>query len=217
MSPWDWPFVVCDARHRQDRSHSQRRMCTRRAIPAHMQAIATSPPGKYGHGPYQVRPWVFQRGRGWCAGNGDLKMTQWPESLRSNAERGQSSEHLPPRRPTIAPNPILAIVRMLSVSSFRAGGRSPFVVRLIATQIRVNKSVPLAAVRNTSLNLGSWWDMEKFSAKAFFDIGGLLQTLRIAEVADKVIDADSQLTTWVAKLGTQVEAIRLQRFAGKSD
>jgi hypothetical protein len=59
--------------------------------------------------------------------------------------------------------------------------------------------------------------MEKFSAKAFFDIGGLLQTLRIAEVADKVIDADSQLTTWVAKLGTQVEAIRLQRFAGKSD
>jgi hypothetical protein len=61
MSHWDWPFVVCDARHRQDRSHSQRRMCTRRAIPAHMQAIATSPPGKYGHGPYQVRPWVFQR------------------------------------------------------------------------------------------------------------------------------------------------------------
>jgi hypothetical protein len=61
-------------------------------------------------------------------------------------------------------------------------------------------------------SLLSWWDMEKFSAKTFFDVGTLLQNLIIVKVvADTAIHADSPVTKFLSDLCGHVQGIGLRQ------
>jgi hypothetical protein len=81
----------------------------------------------------------------------------------------------PPRRPTIAPKPILARSKSdVTVFSRSGGGDSPAII-VVVTQMITNNNVPPAAVRNTNLN-AEVSGVREFSTLANWKAGSSLQT-----------------------------------------